>query len=161
MFIVVRRGRMSACRMSAAGMTFVVFSGVPFMVFAGMPFVMFAGMPFVMFTRMAIVVAVSVMAMLGLPAAASVVAASAIVMEAIFAPAVGIAPAGPGTHAQENAVVEVRRPVKSFGRAAVGRCFVIAPLADGWFAYFNSNLRVSLWRWCHQGQARKQCCRAE
>ena len=107
----------------------------------------------------AIVVAVSIMTTPGLIAAPSVVAASMAMIEvAMFAPAVAITPAGPWTRAQEDAVVEVIRPVKALGRAAVGCGFVVAPLADRWFADFNSNLRANLWR---QGQARKQCCRAE
>jgi hypothetical protein len=133
------------------------------MVFTGMSFVVFAGVPFVMFfavmLAVAIIVAVVIMAMLGLIAAASVVAASMAMIEvAMLAPAVGISPAGPWAHAQEDAVVEVIRPVKTLGRAAVRRGFVIAPLADGWFADFDSNLRANRWR---QGQARKQCCHAE
>jgi hypothetical protein len=98
---------------------------------------------------------------LGIIAAATVVVASMAMIEvAMFAPAVAITPAGPWTHAQEDAVVEVIRPVKALGRASVRPSFVVAPLANGWFAYFNDNLRVNLWRW-RQGQARKQCCRAE
>jgi len=97
--------------------------------------------------------------MLGLIAAASVVAASMAMIEvAMLAPAVGVAPASPWAHAQEDAVVEEIRPVKALGGAAVWRGFVIAPLADGWFADFDGNLRANCW---HKGQARKQCCRAE
>lgn len=114
---------------------------------------------------MAIIVAVEIMPTPSLIAAPSVVAAAALAMEAILAPAVGVTPAGPGAHAQEEAVVEVSRPVKTLGRAAVGWSFVIAPLTSGWFADFNgwnadlyANLRANRWR---QGQARKQCCRAE
>ena len=142
----------------SGGVCVVVLSGVPFVVFSGVSFVVLTGVHFVVFTRVAIVIAVEIMAMLGLIGGATVVAASAIVMETILAPAVGVSPAGPGPHAQEDAVAEVRRPVKALGRAAVGFCFVIAPLADGWFADFDDNLRANLW---HKGQARKQCCRAE
>jgi hypothetical protein len=45
----------------------------------------------------AIIVAVGIMAMLGLVSGPSMVSASAIVVEAITAPAVGITPAGPGS----------------------------------------------------------------
>jgi len=105
-----------------------------------------------------IVVAVSIMTVLGLKAAAAVVAASALTMEAMLAPAVAIAPAGPGAHAEEDAIVEVPRPVKSIGRASVGRSFVIAPLTDGWNADFNGNLSF---RGRHDDQARKQYYRSE
>jgi len=106
----------------------------------------------------AIVIAVGIMTVLGFPASASVVAATAFTMEAMFAPAVCIAPAGPGAYAEENAIVEVPRPVKSIGRASVGRSFVIAPLTDGWDADFDGNLSF-----CsrHNGQSRKQYCRSE
>ena len=108
---------------------------------------------------MAIIVAVEIMPMLGLIAAASVIAASMAMIEvAMAAPAVTITPASPWTHAQEDAVVEVIRPVKAPRRASVGWSFVVAPVTNRWFAYFNGNLRANLW---HYGQARKQCCRAE
>jgi hypothetical protein len=106
----------------------------------------------------AVIIAVSVMAVLGFPASASVVASAALTMEAMFAPAVGIAPAGPGAYAEENAVVEEPRPVKSIGCATVRRSFVIAPLTNGWNADFNFNLSF---RCRHNGQARKQYCRSE
>jgi hypothetical protein len=104
--------------------------------------------------------------MLGLIAAAAAIAASMAMIEvAMFAPAVTIAPAGPWAHAQEDAVVEVILPVKAPGSASVRPSFVVAPLANGWFADFDAwnadldgNLRASRWR---HGQARKQCCRAE
>jgi len=105
-----------------------------------------------------IVGAVEIMTMIGLIAAAAVIAAAALRDEAMAAPAVGVTPAGPGAYAQEDAVVEVPRPVKAHGGAAVGCSFVVAVLADGWSADFNGNLRASRW---HKGQARKQCCRAE
>jgi len=107
----------------------------------------------------AIIVAVDIMTMHSLVAAATVISASmAMIVVAMAAPAVTITPAGPGTHAQEDAVVEVIRPVKALGRAAVGCSFVVAVRTDGWFADFYGNLRANLRR---QGQARKQCCRAE
>ena len=102
-----------------------------------------------------IIIAVSIMTVLGLKAAAAVVAASALTMEAMLAPAVAIAPAGPGAHAEEDAIVEVPRPVKSIGGAGVRRSFVIAPLTDGWNADFDSNLSFCGWR---HSQTRKQCC---
>jgi hypothetical protein len=136
----------------------VLTTGMPFVVFpARVSFMMLtSGVTFVVFPRVTIIVAVSIMPVLGIITGPSVVAASmAMIVEAMFAPAVTIAPAGPGTHAQEDAVVEVIRPVKALGRASVRPSFVVAPLANGWFADFNRNLRVSLWRWRHYGQARK------
>ena len=98
-------------------------------------------------SAVAIVVAVGIMTMLGLIAAAAVIVASmAMIDVAMAAPAVGITPAGPWAHAQEDAVVEVIRPVKALGRASVRPSFVVAPLANRWFADFNDNLRASLWR---------------
>jgi len=52
--------------------------------------------------------------------AAAAIVSAPIIDEAMSAPAVAIAPAGPGAHAQEDAVVEVARPVKSIGGAGVG-----------------------------------------
>jgi hypothetical protein len=92
-----------------------------------------------------VIVAVSIMAVLGFPATAAVVAATALTMEAMLAPAVGIAPAGPRAHAEEDAIVKVPRPVKTIGRASVGRSFVIAPLTDGWGADFDLNLSFRGW----------------
>jgi hypothetical protein len=70
------------------------------------------------------------MPVFGLIATAAVVAASAAISEAMSAPSVPIAPAGPGTHAQEDAVVEVPRAVKAIGCAAIGLIFVIAIFAN-------------------------------
>lgn len=106
-----------------------------------------------------IIIAVSIMAMLGLIAGASVVAASAIVMEAMAAPAVRITPASPWSNAEEDAVVEISRSVEAHWRAFVGRGFVVTVRANRrWGADFNRNLCASCWR---QHQTRKQCCRAE
>jgi hypothetical protein len=90
--------------------------------------------------------------MIGFIAAAAVVAASAGIDEAMLAPAVGIAPAGPGTYTQEDAVKEISRPVKAIGRAGVGRIFVVAVGADRWNANAYDNLSFRGWR---QGQARE------
>ena len=124
--------------------------------------VVLTGAPFMVFPRVwsavAIVVTVEIMSMLGLIAGPSVVAATSLTMEAILAPAVGITPAGPWAYAQKDAIVEVPRPVKAPLGAGIGWSFDIAERANGWFADFNDNLRANLWR---QGQARKQCCRAE
>ncbi len=117
-----------------------------------------SAMLFAVRPAVAIVIAMVIMTMLGFIAGPSAVVASAIVMEAMPAPAVSVSPAGPGTNTKEDAVIEVRLSVKALGRAAVGWSFIIAPLADGWFADFDGYLRANCW---HKGQARKQCCRAE
>ena len=149
--VVVRRVMMRRVvvinGVSAARVSFVVFPRI-------WPAVHFA----VVRPAVAVVVAMVIMTMLGLIAGPSAVVASAIVMEAMPAPTVSVSPAGPGARAQEDAVIKVSRSVKALGRAAVGWSFIIAPWAGGWFADFYDNLRANLWR---QGQARKQCCRAE
>jgi hypothetical protein len=124
---------------------------------AGMCAAVRSAMPFAMRSAVAFA-AVGIVAMIGLIAAAAVVAASAGLDEAMFAPAVPVAPAGPGTHAQEDAVVKISWPVKAHGRAAVGRSFVIAVGANRWNADFDCNLSFSRWR---QDQSREKCCGTE
>jgi hypothetical protein len=52
------------------------------------------------------------------------VPASSCATEAMITPAVAIAPACPWTHTQEDAVIEIARPIKATGCAAV-RCIVV------------------------------------
>jgi hypothetical protein len=106
----------------------------------------------------AIIVAVSIMAVLGLITSPSVVTATAFIMEAMVAPAVGVAPAGPWSYAEEDAVVEISWPIKPIGRAGIWRILVIAPLADGWNADFDGNLSF---RRRHNNQAGEQYCRSK
>jgi hypothetical protein len=73
-------------------------------------------------------------------------------------PTVAVAPAGPWAHTQEDATVEVFRPIKSIGRAGVRSIVVIAVRTNGWNADVDDDLRLSRWR---QGQARQQCCCSE
>jgi len=96
-------------------------------------------------------------AVIGSITAAAAIVSSAPFTEAMPAPAVAITPAGPGAHAQEDAVVEVARPVKSHGRAGVGRVVVVSIGTNRWYAQVDAdgNLRVSRWR---QGQTREQRC---
>jgi hypothetical protein len=49
----------------------------------------------------------------------SAVPSSAATAEAMSTPAVAIAPVRPRTHAEENAVIEIARPIKAHGGAAV------------------------------------------
>jgi hypothetical protein len=111
-----------------------------------------------MFARAAVstvVVAMGIMSMLGIIAGPSVIPASAFTMEAMFAPAMGVTPTGPGAYAEKDAVVEEPRPIIAIGRASVWRSFVIAPLANRWNADFDFNLRASRRQ---KSQARKQSC---
>src|ERR1035437_9748318 len=84
-------------------------------------------------------------------AAAASITSSAPVAEAMTTPTVAIAPAGPRTHAQEDAAIKVSRPVKSIGRAGVRFIVVIAVRTDGWNADVYDDLSLSHWR---QSQAR-------
>jgi acetaldehyde dehydrogenase (acetylating) len=96
--------------------------------------------------------------MIGFIAAAAVIAATAAIVEAMLAPAVAVAPAGPGTYAQEDAVEEESRPVKAIGRAFVGWVFVVAKFAHRRHADFDVNLSASRW---NKDQPCNQCCRTE
>ena len=88
----------------------------------------------------------------------AVVASSAFAHKAMAAPAVAVAPSAPWAHAQEDAVVEVPRPVIAIGRAGIRRIAVVAVRTARLNADVNHKLRLSRWR---QGQAGKQCCRTE
>jgi hypothetical protein len=76
--------------------------------------------------------------------------------KAMAAPTVVITPACPWAHAQEDAVVEVARPVIT-NRGARVRCIaVVAVRTDrGRTPYGDGDLRIRFWR---QGQGRKQSC---
>jgi hypothetical protein len=96
--------------------------------------------------------------MIGLIAAASVIAPVAIIVEAMLAPAVTVTPACPWTHAKEDPVEEVSIVVKAYRRAGVGWIFVVAVRADR----RNTDFDVNLCLCCrHKDQARKQCCCTE
>jgi hypothetical protein len=94
----------------------------------------------------------------GCLSAAATIVSSTTVAETMAAPAVAVAPACPGTHAQEDAAVEVPRPVKAIGRAGVRRIVVIAVRTYGWSVDVNNNLSLSHW---HQDKARQQRCSSE
>src|SRR5271163_3809603 len=87
---------------------------------------------------------------------ATVISSTAGSDKAMASPTVVIAPAGPRTHAQKDAVVEVARPVIT-NRGAGIRCIaVVAVRRDGRrTTYGDGNLRIRFWR---QGQGRKQSC---
>jgi hypothetical protein len=84
---------------------------------------------------------------------ASVISSAAGRDKAMAAPTVVVTPAGPWTHAQEDAVIEVARPVIT-NRGAGIRCItVVAVRTDRWrTTYVDGNLRIRFWR---QGQRRK------
>jgi len=63
---------------------------------------------------------------IGCEAASTVIPSSTLVDKAMSAPAVIIAPACPRPHSEEDAVVEVSRPVEAHRRAGVWRIVVIA-----------------------------------
>ena len=69
-------------------------------------------------------------------------AASAVGNKAMATPSVAVSPTAPGTHAEEDAIVEVARPVIAHGRAGVRRITVIAVRTDGLDAEVDHNLRL-------------------
>jgi hypothetical protein len=80
-------------------------------------------------------------------------------VEAMFAPAVAVAPVRPWTDAQEDAVIEIARPIKTTGRAAV-RCIVVIAVGTDRLnanAHADANLCAGGWR---QAQGDEQSCRA-
>jgi hypothetical protein len=103
--------------------------------------------------------AVGPVAMLGLIAAATVVASAASIPEAMAAPAVAITPTGPGAYAQEYPVVEEPRAVKAVGRALIGWIFIEAVRANRRrTADVNADYHLRVSRWSHsQNQAHEQC----
>jgi hypothetical protein len=86
-------------------------------------------------------------------AAAAVIPSTTIVHEAMFAPAMAVAPTCPRSHAQEDAVVEVSRPVEAHGGALVRRVVVVTVGANGLNAQVHDDLRARRWR---HGQSREQ-----
>jgi hypothetical protein len=84
------------------------------------------------------------------------VPASSSAIEAMFTPAVAVAPVRPGAHAQEDAVIEIARPIEAARRAAVRCIVVIAIGTDRLNAYADRNLCAGGWR---QDQGDEQSCR--
>jgi hypothetical protein len=66
----------------------------------------------------------------------------------MLAPAMTIAPVRPGTHAQEDAAIEITRAIVATGCASVWR-ITIVPIDTYRWSYADGNLRVDRW---HQGQ---------
>lgn len=86
------------------------------------------------------------------------VASAATAVEAMTAPAVAVAPVGPGTYAEEEAVVEVARTIPSVWCTGVGSVVVVAPLADGGAAYLNANRAADA---NTNADLRASCCRRD
>jgi hypothetical protein len=101
------------------------------------------------------VVSVGVRCVIGRITAPTVVSASTAVDEAIAAPTVAIAPAGPWAHAQEDAVVEIARPIEADRRATIWRIVVIAVGANGLNTDADDYLRVGPGR---KSRGREQRC---
>ena len=59
--------------------------------------------------------------------------------EAMAAPAVGVAPVGPWAYAEEDAVIEVARPIITIGRAGIGCIAVVAIGTDRLNTDANTN----------------------
>jgi hypothetical protein len=95
------------------------------------------------------------MSTIGRSTTSTVVPSSSSTAEAMTAPAMAVAPAGPWAHAQEDAVVEITWSVKAIRRACVWGIVVVAVSAAGWDTDVNNDLSVGCW---HQGQRRKQRC---
>jgi len=75
----------------------------------------------------------------------SVVPASSAAAEAMFTPAMAVAPMRPWAHAEEDTVIEISRPVKAAGCAAV-RCVVVIAVGTDRriyaYAYTDADLRT-------------------
>lgn len=92
----------------------------------------------------------------GVVAGATVEASATLTAEAMVAPAVAVAPVGPRTDAEEDAVVEVARAVVAVGSATVGGVAVVAVLAGGWRATeVDADADLGLGRWW--GDQRHEC----
>ena len=106
----------------------------------------------------AVIASAPAIAAIGNIARSAVIAPSAFTHEAMPAPAVAVAPATPRTHAQEDAVVEIARPVITHRRALVRCVTVVAVCTARLNADVNRNLRLCCRR---QGHAHNQCCCSE
>ena len=91
-----------------------------------------------------------------IPTEATVISSAPGSYKAMPAPTVVITPAGPRAHTQEDAIVEITRPVITHRSAGIRRIAVVTIRTDGWrTTYIDGNLRIRFWR---QGQGRKQSC---
>jgi hypothetical protein len=95
---------------------------------------------------------------IGYASRAAMVASSAFTAEAVSAPAVAVSPAAPGSHAQEDAVVEVAGAVITHRRASVRRISVIPVGTNRLNSDVNHDLSVGRWHYSQTGQ---QCRRTD
>ena len=79
---------------------------------------------------------------IGCETASAVIPSASTIDEAMATPAVVIAPAGPGAHAQEDAVIEIARSIEPIGRAGIGGIVVVAIGTDRLFPYAYNDLRL-------------------
>jgi hypothetical protein len=66
--------------------------------------------------------------------------------KAMAAPPMRISPAVPRAHAQEDAVIEITRPIKADRRAGIGRIVIVAVGTGGRYADADANLGIPHWR---------------
>jgi hypothetical protein len=78
-------------------------------------------------------------------AAAATIATAAAVAEAMFTPAMTIAPACPRPHAKEDASIEVSRTVIPIGCTGVRSIVIITVRTNGWNTDADDNLRLRGW----------------
>ena len=83
----------------------------------------------------------STVSVISYAARSAVVASTAFTAEAMPAPAVTIAPAAPGTYAQEDAIVEIARAIIAHGSAFVGCVAVVTVRTNWWNADVDHDLR--------------------
>lgn len=95
---------------------------------------------------------------IGRIAATAAIVSAAAIDEPMLAPAVVIAPAGPGAHAEEDPVIKIAGPVKSHGRAGVGGVVIIAVGTNRLNADANADLNLRMGSRC-ENQACGQECR--
>lgn len=85
-------------------------------------------------------------------AATTAITAAACLNKAVTAPAVSIAPTGPGAHAEEDAVVEIAWTIEAHGRAGVGCIVVIAVRTDRLNTDADDDLGLNSLRHGHESQ---------
>lgn len=92
-------------------------------------------------------------------ATATVIASSAIIHEAMSAPAVAVAPSSPRPHAQEDAVIEVSRAVKANRSAGIRGVVVVSVRTYRLNTDANHYLSIRRWRQCAHRPEREQSAR--
>ena len=87
-------------------------------------------------------------------ATSAVITSTSAIHKAMLAPSVTVAPASPRAHAQEDAVVEISRPIEAARCAGIRRIVVVAP--GTYWLNSNVNTDLSLRRRCY-GPQRPEC----